>query len=72
MNEPPLYGSDPEASIAVPEQSIRIDIAVTQELVPVDWASNRIRSDLIVGELQESRAVHGNQQPSVVGLAKAN
>ena len=30
MDEPPLHGSDPEASIAVPEQSIRIDIAVLE------------------------------------------
>ena len=32
MDEPPLHGPDPEASIAVPEQSIRIDIAVREQL----------------------------------------
>ena len=60
MDEPPLNGSDPETSIAVAEQSIRIDIGIPQQPMRVDSALNRIRLDLVAGELQESCAVQGN------------
>jgi hypothetical protein len=66
MDEPPLHCSDPEASIAVPEQSIRIDIAVPERSIRIDCASNWIRFEFVAGELHEPCAVNGNQQPSIV------
>ena len=69
MDEPPLYCSDPETTIAVPEQSIRIDIAVREQFIGIVCASNRIRFNFVADELQHACAVHGNEQPSVVGLA---
>ena len=68
MDEPPLHCPDPEASIAVPEQSIRIDIAVREQFIGIDCASNRIRFNFAADELQYACAMHGNEQPSVVGL----
>ena len=43
MDEPPLQGSDPETSIAVPEQFIRIDIAVRSSRF--GWIAPRIGYD---------------------------
>ena len=60
MDEPPLYGSDPEASIAVPEESIRIEIAVREQSIRIACASNRIRFEVVTDELHESCGVHGN------------
>jgi len=57
MDEPPLYGSDPETSIAVPEESIRIDIAVREQSVRIDWPSNGIWFEVVTDELQESCGV---------------
>src|SRR5271165_2682820 len=72
MDESPLYGSDPETAIAVPEESIRIEIAVREQSVRIDRASNGIRFEVVTDELQESCAVHSNQQPSIVGLTQTN
>ena len=60
MDEPPLYCPDPEASIAVTEQSIRIDIAVREQFIRIDCTSNRIRFNFVADELQHPCAVHGN------------
>jgi hypothetical protein len=60
MDEPPLNGSDPEAPIAVPEHSIRIDLAIRKLPIRIGWASKRMRFQFVAGELQESPAVHGN------------
>ena len=46
MDEPTLVGSDPESSIAVAEQLIRIDIAVREQRLGIDRATNRVRSTL--------------------------
>src|SRR5271165_1278903 len=56
MDDPAIDCSDPEASIAVPEQFIR-----------VDRAGYRILLEVPAGELCESYFVHGDQQPSVIG-----
>ena len=60
VDEAPFHGSDPETSIAIPEQSIRIDIVVREQSIRTGCASNWIRFDLAVDELQESSVVHGN------------
>jgi len=60
MDEPTLLGSDPETSIAIPEQFIRIDIAVRERSIRIDCAWNWIRGDFAAGELHESGAAHGN------------
>src|SRR5208283_4636645 len=60
MNEPPLHCPNPEASIAVPQQSIRIDIAIREQFIRIDFASNRIRFNFVADELQHACAVHGN------------
>ena len=65
MDEPPLVGSDPETSIAVPEQLIRIDIAVREQSIRIGCASNRVRFDVVADELHESCAVMAiNSRPS--------
>jgi hypothetical protein len=56
MDEAAIHSSDPEGSIAVPEQFIR-----------VDCAGYRILLEILASELFESYFVHGDQQPSVVG-----
>jgi len=60
MDEPPLYGSDPETAIAVPEEPIRIEIAVRERSVRIDWASNGIWFEVVTDELQESCCVDRN------------
>jgi hypothetical protein len=65
MDEPALNGSDPETPIAVPEQSIRIEISGVEPHFGIRCASNRIRFELVPAKLQESCAVHSNQQTSV-------
>src|SRR4030095_9606317 len=56
MDEPPLYCSDSEASIAVPEQSIRIDIAVVvlEDPVPDDPRGVRVLGDVERGIQHEA------------------
>jgi hypothetical protein len=58
MDQSSIHGSDPEASIAVPQEFIRIDIAVRKQSARIDCASNRIRFDFAASELQESCAMH--------------
>ena len=60
MDEPPLVGSDPETSIVVPEQFIRIDFTVRQQRIRIDCAANRVRFDFVADDLLESCAAHGN------------
>jgi hypothetical protein len=60
MDESPLHCSDPEASIAVPEHSIRIDGPAPEQFIRMDCTSDRIQFQFVAGELQEFSAVHGN------------
>lgn len=60
MDESSLHRSYPETPVAIPEQSVSIDIAVREQSIRMDWAANRIRFDLVAGKLHESCAVQGN------------
>jgi hypothetical protein len=60
MDEPALYCSDPETSIAVPEESIRIEIAVRERSIRIACASNGIRFEVVTDELHEPCGVDGN------------
>jgi hypothetical protein len=57
MKKTPLHRSDPEASIAVPEQSIRIHASIFQDSVRDGCVSNRVRVDLFARELFQPLAV---------------
>ena len=54
MDQPALVGSDPETSIAVPEQLIRIDVAVGQRRIGVHGAANRVGFEFVTNDLPES------------------
>ena len=60
MDEPALDCSDPKASIAIAEDPIRIEIAIREQSIGIDCASNGIRFEVVTGELHDSCAVHGN------------
>src|ERR1700687_2080590 len=67
MNQPALIGSDPETSAAIPEQLIRIEIAVGEDRIRVDGAVNRVLFKLIAGNLFESSTSDANDEATVVG-----
>jgi hypothetical protein len=60
MDQPALDGSDPETSIAVPQHTIRVDIAILEKYLRIDRAAHRIRFEFVPDELQESCTVDGN------------
>src|ERR1039457_6976095 len=57
---PPLVGSDPETTISIPKQFIRIDFTVRHRRIRIDCAANRVRFDFVADELPESGAPHAN------------
>jgi hypothetical protein len=59
MQEPLVYGSDPQTAVAIPEQPKRI------ELQPGTW--KRIRRGLPVNELYDS-TTRGHQECAVVAF----
>ena len=61
MDEPTLMGSDPETSIAVPEQLIRIDLMIREQRIAIDCAMDRVRFNSFAGDLPESGAAHAKQ-----------
>src|SRR6476620_8216772 len=72
MDKAPVDRSNPETAIAVPQQSVRIDLVIGEPLVPVACVSNGIGFDVVAGELHESSAVQRHQQPSIFGSVQAN
>jgi hypothetical protein len=68
VDESSLYGSDPETSIAITEQPVRIDVTIRERSRAVDCSSNRIRFELVANKPHESSAVQSDQQPVVVGF----
>src|SRR5271165_2277350 len=70
MDEAPLYGCDPQASIAVPKYSVRINVAVPKHFIVC--ASNRIRSERVTGQSQKSCTMQGKKKLSVVGLSQTD
>src|SRR5208337_439990 len=60
MDEAPLHCADPQTSIAVPEQFVRIDFVVPQQTIRIVRASNRIHFHFVADELHESCAVPGH------------
>ena len=63
VDKPPLVGSDPETSVAVPEQLIRIDIAV-REAAHSRFIALRIGYgfEFVGDDLPESCAAHADDQ----------
>jgi hypothetical protein len=55
-----LHSSNPQTSIAIPEQLIGIDFTVTEQSIRTDRGSNRIRLEFVAGDLHEPGAVAGN------------
>ena len=70
VDQPPLVGSDPEPSIAVPEQLIRINFAVGQRRIGVQGAANRVGFEFVTNDLPESSTSDPNDQPTVAGLSQ--
>ena len=69
-DQPSSHGCDPECSIAVPQEPVRIDVGVLEWRCRTAGAANRIRLDAVVNQLLEPPVQDGNQQMSVVGLAQ--
>ena len=61
MDKAPVDRSDPQTAIAVPQQSVRIDLVIGEQPVPVACVSNGIGFDFVAGELHESSAVQRHQ-----------
>ncbi len=60
MDKPPLVGPDPETTIAVPEQFIRINIAVREQRIGIDCAANRVAFEFVAHDLLKSGTTDGN------------
>src|SRR4029453_16159086 len=72
MDKAPVDRADPETAIAIPQQSVRIDLVIGEPPVPVDCVSNGIGFDVVAGELHESSAVQCHQQPSILSSVQAD
>jgi hypothetical protein len=72
MDESALHCSDPQASIAVQEQLIRIDISAPEHFIGIAYASDRIRFEFVTRELPDLSPVHREEQPSVIGLSQGS
>src|SRR5215471_18699086 len=70
MDEAPFVRSDPYTSIAVPEQFIRIDLAVVKESISIDWTADRVRFDFVGNELLEACVAYSNQYMSLIGCTE--
>ena len=70
VDQPPLVGSDPEASIAVPEHLIRMDVAVGQRRIGTHGAANRVGFEFVSNDLPESSTHDPSDQPAVAGLSQ--
>src|SRR5579863_2362991 len=66
VDQPPLVGSDPETSIAVPEQLVRMDVAVGQRRIGEHGAANRVGFESVTNHLPESSTHDPGDQPAVV------
>lgn len=53
MDEPPLMGSDSQPAVAIPQQLLRIDLAVGKESVAIHRAVNRNCAEFIGDDLLE-------------------
>jgi hypothetical protein len=58
MDESPFHSSNPETSIAIPEESIRIDIMILENPIGIDCGPKWVGFDFVADELHESRCVH--------------
>src|SRR5215471_13564132 len=68
VNQATLVGSNPEPSVSVPEELIRIDITVRKQRVRSHCGTYRIRFEFATGDLLTSGAAHAKYESPVIDL----
>ncbi len=65
VNKPFLVGSDPEASVAIPQQFVSVDFAFREQSVAVSRAMEGKSVELVCYEFLESTSTHAHYQMAV-------